>query len=141
MDEGDPFTNLNLDKSVAKLKSKNIFNRVKSEVLPGSSDDQKIIEINIEEKPTGELSAGAGVGTNGGTFAFDIQENNWLGEGKIVGINVELSEESLKGKLFYTNPNYDLLGNSIEYHIQNTSNDKPDQGYEKTNHFWCRYFI
>ena len=130
LDEGDPFTNLNLDKSVAKLKSKNIFNRVKSEVLPGSSDDQKIIEIKIEEKPTGELSAGAGVGTNGGTFAFDIQENNWLGEGKIVGINVELSEESLKGKLFYTNPNYDLLGNSIEYHIQNTSNDKPDQGYE-----------
>ena len=130
LDEGDPFTNLNLDKSVAKLKSKNIFNRVKSEVLPGSSDDQKIIEINIEEKPTGELSAGAGIGTNGGTFAFDIQENNWLGEGKIVGINVELSEESLKGKLFYTNPNYDLLGNSIEYHIQNTSNDKPDQGYE-----------
>ena len=130
LDEGDPFTNLNLDKSVAKLKSKNIFNRVKSEVLPGSSDDQKIIEINIEEKPTGELSAGAGVGTNGGTFAFDIQENNWLGEGKIVGINIELSEESLKGKLFYTNPNYDLLGNSIEYHIQNTSNDKPDQGYE-----------
>ena len=130
LDEGDPFTNLNLDKSVAKLKSKNIFNRVKSKVLPGSSDDQKIIEINIEEKPTGELSAGAGVGTNGGTFAFDIQENNWLGEGKIVGINVELSEESLKGKLFYTNPNYDLLGNSIEYHIQNTSNDKPDQGYE-----------
>ncbi len=130
LDEGDPFTNLNLDKSIAKLKSKNIFNRVKSKVLPGSSDDQKIIEINIEEKPTGELSAGAGVGTNGGTFAFDIQENNWLGEGKIVGINVELSEESLKGKLFYTNPNYDLLGNSIEYHIQNTSNDKPDQGYE-----------
>ena len=130
LDEGDPFTNLNLDKSVAKLKSKNIFNRVKSEVLPGSSDDQKIIEISIEEKPTGELSAGAGVGTNGGTFAFDIQENNWLGEGKIIGINVELSEESLKGKLFYTNPNYDLLGNSIEYHIQNTSNDKPDQGYE-----------
>ena len=130
LDEGDPFTNLNLNKSIAKLKAKNIFNRVKSKVLPGSSDDQKIIEINIEEKPTGELSAGAGVGTNGGTFAFDIQENNWLGEGKIVGINVELSEESLKGKLFYTNPNYDLLGNSIEYHIQNTSNDKPDQGYE-----------
>jgi len=130
LDEGDPFTNLNLDKSVAKLKSKNIFNRVKSEVLPGSSDDQKIIEISIEEKPTGELSAGAGVGTNGGTFAFDIQENNWLGEGKIVGVNVEISEESLKGRLFYTNPNYDLLGNSIEYHIQNTSNDKPDQGFE-----------
>ena len=37
--------NLNLDKSVAKLRSKNIFNGVKSKVLPGSSEDQKIIEV------------------------------------------------------------------------------------------------
>ena len=42
----------------------------------------KIININVEEKPTGEISAGAGIGTNGGTFAFNVQENNWLGEGK-----------------------------------------------------------
>ncbi len=130
LDEGDPFTKLNLDKSVANLKSRNIFNTVKSNVLNGSSNDLRIIEINVEEKPTGEISAGAGIGTNGGTFAFDIKENNWLGEGKTVGINFEVSEESLKGKLSYINPNYDLLGNSIEYALQSTTNDKPDQGYE-----------
>ena len=28
--------------------------------------------------PTGEISAGAGVGTNGGSLAFQISENNWL---------------------------------------------------------------
>ena len=82
LDEGDPFSQLNLDKSVAKIRSRNIFNSVKSKVSDGSSDNLKIIEIEIEEKPTGEISAGAGVGTNGGTFAISISENNWLGQGK-----------------------------------------------------------
>ena len=132
LDEGDPFTNLNLDKSVANLKSRNIFKTVKSEVLQGSSEDLKIINIDIEEKPTGEISAGAGVGTNGGTLAFTITENNWLGEGKKVALDFELTAESLKGRFTYTNPNYDLLGNSIQYSLTNTTNDKPDQGYENS---------
>ena len=132
LDEGDPLTNLNLDKSIAKLKSRNIFRSVKHEILPGSKNDLKIIDIFIEEKPTGEISAGAGVGTNGGSLAFNVTENNWLGEGKIVGFNFELSQETLKGQFSYTNPNYDLLGNSVSYNLRNTSNDKPNQGYENS---------
>ena len=53
----------------------------------GSANNLKIININVEEKPTGEISAGAGVGTNGGSFAFNITENNWLGEGKKLDLN------------------------------------------------------
>ena len=33
-------------------------------------------ELTVEEKPTGEISAGAGIGTDGGSFAINIQENN-----------------------------------------------------------------
>ena len=78
------------------------------------------------------MSAGAGVGTDGGTFAFNITENNWLGEGKIIGANLEISAESLKGKFSYLNPNYDFLGNSVRYNLSNEQNDKPNQGYENT---------
>ena len=113
LDEGDPFSQLNLDKSVAKIRSRNIFNSVKSKVSDGSSDNLKIIEIEIEEKPTGEISAGAGVGTNGGTFAISISENNWLGQGKKLDFEIEVDEESLSGQINYSNPNYDFLGNSI----------------------------
>ena len=80
VDEGDPFTTLGIDKSIAEIKSRNIFNDVKYEVLEGSKNDLKIININVEEKPTGEISAGAGIGTNGGTIAFNVRENNWLGK-------------------------------------------------------------
>ena len=130
VDEGDPLTDITLNKSIAKIKSRNIFKTVVSEVKNGSKDNLKIIDIRVEEKPTGEISAGAGFGTNGGSFAINVSENNWLGEGKRVNFSIEVSEDTLKGEINYQNPNYDLLGNSINYNLTNVTNDKPDQGYE-----------
>ena len=132
LDEGDPFTELNLEKSIAEIKARNIFRKVNYNVRDGSKDDLKIIDINVEEQPTGEISAGAGVGTSGGTFTLGIKENNWLGEGKTVGFDIQIDEESLAGTLRFTNPNYDFLGNSLNYSISSQGNDKPDQGYENT---------
>jgi len=132
LDEGDPFTNLKLSKSISKIKSRNIFSNVKSKISNGSSADLRIIDISVEEKPTGEISAGAGIGTDGGSFAAMVTENNWLGEGKNISFDVDVSQESLKGDLNYTNPNYDFLGNSLNYSLSSVKNDKPDQGYENT---------
>ncbi len=132
LDEGDPFTKLRLDKSISKLKARRLFKDVSAKVTDGSEKNLKVVEIKVEEQPTGELSAGAGVGTNGGSFAFNITENNWLGEGKKLNFEVEVDEESLSGTISYTNPNYDFLGNSINYYLGSTSNDKPEQGYENT---------
>ena len=132
LDEGDPFTKINLDKSIAEIKERNIFKDVNYEILDGSEKNLKIINLNVEEKPTGEISAGAGVGTNGGTIAMTVKENNWLGQGKNVVFEIELDEESLAGTLSYKDPNYDFLGNSINYSISSERNDKPDQGYENS---------
>ena len=109
IDEGDPFIDLKLQKSIAELKERNIFKDVTSEVINGSAKNLKIINIKVEEKPTGEISAGAGIGNDGGTFAFNIVENNWLGQGKAVGFDIELDNESIAGKLRYVNPNYDFF--------------------------------
>ena len=130
VDEGDPLTEISLNKSISKLKSRQIFKSVESIVKDGSKNNLKIIDIKVEERPTGEISAGAGVGTNGGSFAINVSENNWLGEGKKVNFELELSEDSIKGQINYKNPNYDLLGNSLNYNLTNITNDKPDQGYE-----------
>ena len=39
------------------------------------------LNILLKKNQLREISAGAGIGTNGGSFAFMINENNWLGEG------------------------------------------------------------
>ena len=81
VDEGDPFNELLHTKSLNNLKSLNIFKTVKSEIIDGLSPATKIININVEEKPTGEISLGAGIGTDGGTVGFSVSENNFLGKG------------------------------------------------------------
>ncbi len=132
VDEGDPFISLNLEKSIAKIRARGIFKKVKYNVDKGTKDNLKIINIDVEEGATGEISAGAGIGTSGGTLIFSIKENNWLGEGKTIAFEADIDEESIIGTFSYSNPNYNFLGNSINYSLSNESNDKPDLGYENS---------
>ena len=130
LDEGDPFNALKLDKTIAKLKARNLFGSVKPSIKTGSKNNQKIIDIEIEEKPTGEISAGAGIGTTGGSFAFSVVENNWLGKGVNVSTTLDVSKESFTGGLKVTDPNYRYSGNSLTYFAKNTTNDTPTSGYK-----------
>ena len=132
IDEGDPYSKLNLDKSISKIKARNIFKSVKFDVSEGTNSDLKKIDISVEERATGEISAGAGIGTTGGSFAVGIKENNWLGSGKAISFDLEVDSESFTGSLNYVDPNYDFLGNSLNYSISSQTNDKPDQGYENS---------
>ena len=80
--------------------------------------------------PTGEISAGAGIGTDGGSFAFSIRENNWLGRGISLSAAAEFSQESLKGSLSFTDPDFNFTGTELTYYLQNIKNDKSESGYE-----------
>ena len=130
LDEGDPYSNLKLEQSVAKLKARNLFSVVKKTITDGSSKDQKIIKIEVEEKATGEISAGAGIGTSGGSLAFSLSENNWLGRGVAVSTGFDISAETFTGTLSVNDPNYNFSGNSLNYFVSNTTNDKPDSGFK-----------
>ena len=99
LDEGDPFNKLKLDKSIAKLNAKGIFAKVEKEISIGDIKNTKRIKIKVEEKPTGEISAGAGIGTDGGSFAFNIRENNYLGEGIKLNTYIDARADSLKEPL------------------------------------------
>ena len=92
--------------------------------------NSKKIKITVEEMPTGEISAGAGIGTDGGSFAFNVKENNWLGKRYTLSAAADVSEESLKGSLSFTDPDYNFTGKQLTYYLQNTKNDKSDSGYE-----------
>ena len=133
LDEGDPFNKLKLDKTIAKLKSRNIFASVKEEVKTGSKDDLKIINFTIEERATGEISAGAGIGTTGASIGFDVSENNFLGEGIKISSNITSSKDTLKGSLRVNNPNHNFSGNSLSYHVSSTAADKTSTSGYKNN--------
>ena len=132
-DEGEPFNNTLLARSINNIRGLRIFENVSYSVEPGSSNSQKIININVEEKATGEISAGAGVGTSGSTIAFGIIENNYMGKGIKLDANLAISEESIKGLFAVNNPNFRLSGNSLNTRIESsTTNRLADQGYKTT---------
>ena len=132
VDEGDPYSKIKVEKSISKLKSRNIFAKVNYNVLSGSSTDLKVLDISVEEKPTGELAAGAGVGTDGASVMFSIKENNYLGRGLTVDGSINASNTSLRGGLRVINPNYNYTGNSLYGGLTSSRNDDADSGYENT---------
>ena len=74
VDEGDPFNKLLHAKSINNLKSRRIFQEVSSKIIDTPDSNLKNIDITVEEKATGEILIGAGVGSEGGTAQFQFQK-------------------------------------------------------------------
>jgi len=123
VDEGDPYSELLVNKSINEIKGRNIFGKVTHKTSPGSSDGLKVLEINVEEKATGEIMAGAGIGTEGTSFQFAVSENNWLGRGINLNSVINLSEERVSGNIAVTNPNYNFSGNAVSAALDVSSTD------------------
>ena len=122
IDEGDPFNEILVNKSLNNLKSLNFFKSVSQDIIDVDLNT-KILDIFVEEKPTGEISASAGVGTTGNSIGFGIKENNFLGKGLSLDSNFLISSESFKGKLGIKNPNYKNSDKSLYFNIEALEND------------------
>ncbi len=130
VDEGDPFNKILLAKSINNLKALNIFGKVEYDLVP-TDNNKKILNITIEEKPTGEISAAAGTGTSGGTFGFGIKENNFLGKNISLDSNLRVDEETVKGKFSVVNPNWNYSDRALIASIESSVTDRMgDYGYE-----------
>ena len=134
VDEGDPYNEILFNKSVNNIKAKNIFSTVETEIIPGSSEGLKVINLTVKEKPTGEISLGAGIGTSGGTVGGGIKENNFLGKGIKLDTNMQVSANSIKGIFIYEKPNFNYSDNSLFTSLRSTTSDNlSDFGYETSD--------
>jgi len=133
LDEGDAFNKILHNKSINELRALNFFSSVETEIVEGSTKNNKIINIEVTEKPTGEISAGAGIGTSGSTIGFAVKENNFLGRGIQFSTNLELSDESIRGMFSVANPNFRGSDQSVFTTIQSSETNRlSDFGYKTT---------
>jgi outer membrane protein insertion porin family len=133
VDEGDAFNEILHNKTINRLKAKGIFQYVKSKIKPGTDKNLKIIEINVEEKATGEISAGAGVGTTSATFGLGVKENNYLGKGVQLDAKLQYSEDVVKGIFSINNPNFNNTDNSLFTKFESVAIDKLKKSGYKTD--------
>ena len=94
---------------------------------------KKLLILYVEERPTGEIFAGAGTGTSGATITAGIKENNYLGKGIKLSTNFSVSEDEIKGKFSVVNPNFKNTDRSLNTIIESTSSDFLSTGGFKTS--------
>ncbi|MCG8492302.1 MAG: outer membrane protein assembly factor BamA [Sneathiellales bacterium] len=130
--EGDAFNTALLRRSRSRIRSLNFFEKVEVTQEEGSSADKTVINVDVQEKSTGELSIGAGFSTTDSVSGdLTIRERNLLGRGQDLKFKVSLGTENTNIDLGFTEPYF--LGKELRAGIDlfNVRRDLQDEsGYD-----------
>jgi len=83
--EGDPFNPRAIAAAARRIEGLGFFSATEVQPRTGSTDDSVIVDVNLEEQPTGSLSFGVTYsGTDGAGGTVALTESNFLGRGQFV---------------------------------------------------------
>ena len=125
--EGDPFNPRAIRESAERIRALGFFSTADVNAREGSTPGEVVIDVNVEEAPTGSLSFGANFASdNGFSLLASFKERNFLGRGQ--GLNFELStgEANRVFSFDFSEPNFlgrDLrFGLGLDYKTTNNEN-------------------
>ncbi|MBE7637569.1 outer membrane protein assembly factor BamA [Sneathiella sp. P13V-1] len=127
--EGDAFNTALLRKSRSRIRGMNFFEKVEVTQDEGSDPDKTIINVDVQEKSTGELSVGAGFSTQDSVSAdLQLRERNLLGRGQDLRFKISLGAENQQIDLGFTEPYF--MGKDLRagFDIFHTKQDNQDSG-------------
>ncbi len=134
--EGDPFNRTKVAESEQNIRDLGYFETVSVEAKQGSAPDKSVVDIEVAERSTGELSVGAGFSTNDGPLAdFRIRERNFLGRGQDVLLAATIAGERTEFDFSFTEPyflNRDLSAGFDLFHITRDLQDESSFDQERT---------
>ena len=126
--EGDPFNKSKLTTSISALRRLGYFQSVNYRL---DEIDSNLIDIilNVKETNTGSVSFGVGYSSlNNTSFSFGLNEKNFLGEGKKVRLQADLSEKKSTYNIGVTEPYFldrhlSLYGDIFNQETENKKGD------------------
>ncbi|MEM8578227.1 MAG: outer membrane protein assembly factor BamA [Pseudomonadota bacterium] len=93
--EGDPFNPREIRESAERIRALDFFETAEVNAREGSSPDQVIVDVDLEEKPTGALSFGGTFSaSNGFGLAVSFTEKNFVGRGQELELSFSTAEEA-----------------------------------------------
>ena len=105
LSEGDAFNRVLLNRSERAVRGLGFFANVEITETPGSSDDKTIIDVNVREQPTGELSFGVGYSSaESATVDLSVSERNFRGRGQTLRLQISGSSEVQRYVVGFTEP-------------------------------------
>lgn len=134
--EGDPFNRSKLSRSEQNVRNLDFFEGVEINAGPGSAPDKTVIDVDVAEKSTGELSVGAGFSTADGPLAdLRIRERNLLGKGQDLLLATTIAGERTEVNLSFTEPyflNRDLSAGFDLFHVTRDLQDESSFDQRRT---------
>ncbi len=112
--EGDPFNPREIRNSAERVRALGYFADAQVETRQGSGPDQVIVGVAVEEQPTGSLSFGASYGVSSGVgLNASISENNFLGRGQQVGLQISTASGDRAAGISFAEPFF--LGRDLRF--------------------------
>ncbi|MEX0693422.1 MAG: outer membrane protein assembly factor BamA, partial [Rhodospirillales bacterium] len=103
--EGDAFNASKLRRSKTRIQNLGFFEKVNIEQVPGSAPDKTLINVALEEKPTGQITLGAGYSSSVGVLGdIRLTESNFLGRGQNVRLQLQIAAEASQVDFSFTEP-------------------------------------
>ena len=103
--EGDPFTENQVRRTKQALTDLGYFQTVDIDQSPGSAPDRTVVNANLSEKATGQVTLGGGYSTDAGALAnAGIEQKNFIGSGIDASINGTIAQFENQIDLSATDP-------------------------------------
>ncbi|MDP1671122.1 MAG: outer membrane protein assembly factor BamA, partial [Alphaproteobacteria bacterium] len=103
--EGDAFNTAKLNRSRSRIRGLNFFADVEITQTPGETPDRTIINVEVKEKSTGQLSFGVGFSSTESVIAdVSIAERNLLGKGQFLRASAQASSLTQQLELSFSEP-------------------------------------
>jgi outer membrane protein insertion porin family len=103
--EGDAFNTAKLRRSQQRIRGLGFFEKVDMSTTQGSSADKTVIEVNVVEQSTGEISFGAGYSSQAGLLGdVSLRERNLLGKGQDLRLGLSVGTRSSQLDFSFTEP-------------------------------------
>ena len=103
--EGDPYNRALIDRAERRLKNLDFFKTVKITNEPGSAPDRVVVNVEVEEKSTGEFSVSGGYSTADGFISqVSIAERNLMGRGQFAKASVTYGQFTRGFELSFVEP-------------------------------------
>ena len=130
--EGDAFNAAKIRRSRQLIENLGFFASIDIKNRPGSAADRRVLNIDVNEKSTGELTFGAGFSSDVGVLATaGIRERNLLGRGQDLKLNFSLSGVNQNIEAGFTEPYFLNREVSAGFDVFDTSRNFRESSFER----------